>query len=185
MEMNQRWFLTMTLKNSGVTELDLHKNSKDNNASWKDFQQMLWIKTDFQTKRFIFLNKVGLGRRKGQTDNPFPMPSSFSKSHVWSLQSCSTFGDPMDCSPPNSSAHGISQTRILGWLLFPSPGDLPNPGIKPTSPVSYIARIKPTSPVSPTLQGSNPHLLCLLHCKHLHLHYIYCWATPEAHSARH
>ena len=41
MEMNQRWFLTMTLKNSGVTELDLHKNSKDNNASWKDFQQML------------------------------------------------------------------------------------------------------------------------------------------------
>ena len=140
-------------KTQGSTELDLHKNSKDNNASWKDFQQMLWIKTDFQTKRFIFLNKVGLGRRKRQTDNPFPMPSSFSKSHVWSLQSCSTFGDPMDCSPPNSSAHGISQTRILGWLLFPPPGDLPNPGIKPTSPVSYIARIKPTSPVSPTLQA--------------------------------
>ena len=54
MEMNQRWFLTMTLKNSGVTELDLHKNSKDNNASWKDFQQMLWIKTDFQTKSLFF-----------------------------------------------------------------------------------------------------------------------------------
>ena len=29
----------------------------------------------------------------------------------------------------------ISQARILEWVLpFPSPGDLPNPGIKPTSP---------------------------------------------------
>ena len=31
------------------------------------------------------------------------------------------------------SVHGISQTRILEWLPFPSPGDLPDPGIKPGS----------------------------------------------------
>ena len=30
----------------------------------------------------------------------------------------------MDCSPPGSSVQGISQARILEWLLFPSPGDL-------------------------------------------------------------
>ena len=35
-----------------------------------------------------------------------------------------------------SSAHGISQARILMWLPFPSPGDLPNPGMEPMSPVS-------------------------------------------------
>ena len=29
-----------------------------------------------------------------------------------------------------SSVHGIFQARILEWLLFPTPGDLPNPGIK-------------------------------------------------------
>ena len=40
----------------------------------------------------------------------------------------------MDCSPPGSSVHGILQARILEWLPFPSPGDLPNPGIKPRSP---------------------------------------------------
>ena len=43
------------------------------------------------------------------------------------------FCNPMDCSPPGSSVHGISQARILQWVAFPSPGDLPNPGIKPTS----------------------------------------------------
>ena len=45
-----------------------------------------------------------------------------------------TLGDPMDCSPPGSSVHGILWARILSGLPFPSPGDLPNPGIKPRSP---------------------------------------------------
>ena len=49
-------------------------------------------------------------------------------------QSCPTLFDPMDCSLPGSSAHGILQARILEWVAFPSPGNLPNPGNKPTSP---------------------------------------------------
>ena len=41
----------------------------------------------------------------------------------------------MDCSPPGSSVHGISQVRILeGELPFLFLGDLPNLGIKFTSP---------------------------------------------------
>ena len=34
-------------------------------------------------------------------------------------QSCLTLCDPMDCSPPGSSVHGISQARILEWVTFP------------------------------------------------------------------
>ena len=34
-------------------------------------------------------------------------------------QSCPTLCDPMDCSPPGSSAHGISQARILEWVAIP------------------------------------------------------------------
>ena len=30
------------------------------------------------------------------------------------------FCDPMDCSPPGSSVHGISQTRILEWVAISS-----------------------------------------------------------------
>ena len=49
-------------------------------------------------------------------------------------QSCPTLSDPMDCSPPGFSLHGIFQARISSGLPFPSPGDLPDPGIEPRSP---------------------------------------------------
>ena len=31
------------------------------------------------------------------------------------VQSCPTLSDPMDCSPPGSSIHGIFQARVLEW----------------------------------------------------------------------
>ena len=38
----------------------------------------------------------------------------------WSevAQSCPTLCDPMDCSPPGSSVHGIFQARILEWVAI-------------------------------------------------------------------
>ena len=33
-------------------------------------------------------------------------------------QSCSTLCDPMDCSLPGSSVHGILQARILEWVVM-------------------------------------------------------------------
>ena len=36
-----------------------------------------------------------------------------------SLQSCLTLCDPVDCSPPGSSVHGILQARILEWVAMP------------------------------------------------------------------
>ena len=36
------------------------------------------------------------------------------------IQSCLTLGDPIDCSPPGSSIHGILQARILEWVAMPS-----------------------------------------------------------------
>ena len=47
-------------------------------------------------------------------------------------QSRPTLCDPMDCSLPASSVHGILQARILAWVaaLF-SVGDLPNGGYEP------------------------------------------------------
>ena len=35
-------------------------------------------------------------------------------------QSCLTLCDPTDCSPPDSSVHGILQERILKWVAMPS-----------------------------------------------------------------
>ena len=44
---------------------------------------------------------------------------------VKGTQLCLTLCDPMDY-----TVHGILQARILEWVAFPSPGDLPKPGIK-------------------------------------------------------
>ena len=43
---------------------------------------------------------------------------------------------PLDCSLPGSSVHGILPAKILEWVPIPSPGDLPDPGIKPRSLMS-------------------------------------------------
>ena len=40
----------------------------------------------------------------------------------------------MDYSLPGSSVHGIFKSRVLVWLPFSSPGDIPDPGNKPVSP---------------------------------------------------
>ena len=44
---------------------------------------------------------------------PFPSPVHESESKV--AQSCPTLSDPMDCSLPGSSVHGIFQARVLEW----------------------------------------------------------------------
>ena len=52
------------------------------------------------------------------------------------LQSCLTLWDPMDCTPPGSSLHGILQARILEWVAVPFSRGSSIPGIKFTSLIS-------------------------------------------------
>ena len=48
---------------------------------------------------------------------------------------CLTFTTPLTvCSLPGSSVHGIFLARILEWVAFPSPGDLPDLRMEPGSP---------------------------------------------------
>ena len=73
-------------------------------------------------------------------------------------QSCPTLCDTMDCSPPDSSVHGVLQARILKWVAMLSSRGSSNPGIEPMSPVS------------PALQANS---LLLSYRGN-------CWATGEA-----
>ena len=63
-----------------------------------------------------------------------PLRHCESESEV--AQSCPTLGDPVDCSLPGSSVHGILQARIVEWVAMPSPENLPDPGMEPTSLIS-------------------------------------------------
>ena len=61
-------------------------------------------------------------------------------------QPCLTLCDPMNCSSPSSSVHGIFQARTLEWAAFPFPGDLPNPGTKPIASPELTGRVFTTVP---------------------------------------
>ena len=56
---------------------------------------------------------LGSYRQEHWSGLPFPSPMHESESEV--AQSCPTLRDPMDCSLPGSSIHGIFQARVLEW----------------------------------------------------------------------
>ena len=84
------------------------------------------------------------------TEEPGGLPSmgSHRVGHDWSNLAVAA----ADCRLQGPSVHGIFQQDYQNGLPFPSLGDLPNPGIEPTS-------------------------LYLLHCRWI----LYHWASGEAH----
>ena len=66
----------------------------------------------------------------------------------------------MNCSPPGSSVHALSQSRILERVAIPSPGNLPNSGIKPES-LALAGRFFTTCNEA-TREATSHYLLLLL-----------------------
>ena len=60
-------------------------------------------------------------------------------------QLCLTLCNPMDCSPPGFSVHGIPQGRILEWVAR----DLPDPGIESRFPALQVGSL-PSEPPGKT-----------------------------------
>ena len=61
------------------------------------------------------------GHGRGKERLIFSSPQSYKVLvRVKSPQSYLTLCNPMDCSPPCSSVHGILQARILEWVAVPS-----------------------------------------------------------------
>ena len=62
-------------------------------------------------------SSLGFFRQEHWSGLPFPSPMH--ESEV--AQLCPTLSDPMDCSLPGSSVHGIFQARVLEWgaIAFP------------------------------------------------------------------
>ena len=102
-----------------------------------------WYKwTHFKQKQTLRLRKQACGYQRGKVkkrdklgDWDYHTPTGV----CLGTQSCLTLCAPLDCNLLGSSVHGILQARILEWTATPPAGDLPNPGIKPTSRVSCTA----------------------------------------------
>ena len=70
-------------------------------------------------------------------------PQGFSVSVLLTLCVCWSLSRvrlcvPVDCSPPGSSVHGISQARLLEWVAILFSRDLLNPGTKHRSPAPRV-----------------------------------------------
>ena len=79
-------------------------------------------------------SSLTLKETKGRQAKPTVGQSDFFLSSE-AAQSCLTLCDPMDSSLPQAPASmGSSSQEYWSGLPFPSPGNLPNPGIEPRSP---------------------------------------------------
>ena len=75
------------------------------------------------------------------------------KSESEVAQSCPTLRDPMDCSPPGSSIHGIFQARVLEW------GAIAFSSFCLAAAAAKLRQLCPTlcDPVDCSLPGSSVH----------------------------
>ena len=58
---------------------------------------------------------LGLSRQEHWSGLPFPSPMHESEKWKWNHSVMSDSSNPMDCSPPGSSIHGIFQAKVLEW----------------------------------------------------------------------
>ena len=77
-------------------------------------------------------------------------------------QSCLTLCDPVDCSPPGSSVHGILQARILEWVAIsfePRSPILQADALTSSVQFSSVTQLCPTlcNPTDCNLAGSSIH----------------------------
>ena len=68
-------------------------------------------------------------------------------SEVLVAQPCPALCDSLDCGPPGSSVHGILPGK--NGLPFPSLGDPPDPGVKPSSPALQADSLPSEAPGKP------------------------------------
>ena len=61
---------------------------------------------------------LGFSRQEHWSGLPFPPPMHESEKWKWSRSVVSDSSDPMDCSLPGSSIHGIFQAKVLEWVAI-------------------------------------------------------------------
>ena len=139
-----------------------------------DILSLLWAfqhPVNGKTASFPFLQKLVMC----VFDSYAPSLNVFSFNHpliylkvkvkMKSLSCVLTLCDPLGCSPPGSSVHGVFQERILEWVVISFPTQESNPGLlhcrylppePPGNPILfYLAPVKKK-------QKKNPHIISQL-----------------------
>ena len=99
------------------------------------------------TLPWLAVSRADVGDVRGQTRNS-------ESSQSVSCECVQLFRDPVDCSPPGSSVHGVLQAGILERVIIPSSTGLPDPGIE-TGSLALQADSLPSEP-----PGKHPVKIC-------------------------
>ena len=97
---------------------------------------------------------------KENKDNPWKIVSSHLFQHFWTtfyfditsiIQLCLTLCDPQTVAHQGPLSMVFSKQEYWSGLSFPSPGDLPDPGIKPGSPALQADSVLSELPGKPSI----------------------------------
>ena len=94
--------------------------------------QPFWVRTTFHWAKN--LRHWGEGRRRGRALGKSPWLGSLPGSEVKLLSRVRLFATPWTVAHQAPPSMGFSRQEYWSGLPFPSPGDLPDPGIKHRSP---------------------------------------------------
>ena len=101
--------------------------SHTSSPSLKWNASMLLLPSHFSLSDFVWPRRQQPTRLPRPWDSPgknpgvgchFLLQCMKVKSQSEVAQSCPTLSNPMDCSPPGSSVHGIFQARVLEWVAI-------------------------------------------------------------------
>ena len=151
--------------------------SFSNAWKWKVKVKLLsrvWLLATPWTAAYQAPPSMGFSGQQYWSGVPLPSPSWDTREaqkwlswdgHATSLQSCLTLCNPVDYSPPGSSlSMEFSRQEYWSGWPFPSPGDLPNPGIKLRSLASQTDSLPSELPVGSRVRQNlvpNPSLTIL------------------------
>ena len=93
-------------------------------------------------------------------------------------QSCPTLCNPMDCSLPGSSVHGILQERYWSGLPFPPPGEPPDQGIKLGSLALHADSLPSEPPGKPIYMNICIHFRIKSYYTHTHMKVLVAQLCP-------
>ena len=138
-ELQKMWIQALNWEDS----LDKEMANRSSISAWK----IPWTEKHcrLQSKG---LQRVGHSWTQAPTlqKNIYHSWSKIRKVKVLVTQSCLTLCNPMDWSPPGFSPMEFSRQDYWSQLPYLSPGDLPNPGIKPVSPALQADSLPPVQP---------------------------------------
>ena len=149
---------------------------------WTSSRQLHWVAVVRESEMSLHLRKVGsmyysmISRPQGIPSTLIELPGPAFPTcmpmciHAQSLQLCPTVCDPMDCIRQASPSVGFCRQEYWSGLPCPAPGDLPNPGIKPTSAVAPALQAYSLlqshwgSPLSTYTRPTILHEILSIHC---------------------